>query len=118
MHEQRVGPVGNIGQRNYHASKMGIVSLVMAAAYKLAKYGKPSNAIAPRSNAPDDHDVWLLIPFWRVRPSGDGFDAMDPKSIAPFDGCLACEHARRITAGYSSYTAGSPLECGLRMSSA
>ena len=43
------GLFGNAGQSNYDAAKMGVVSLTVAVAKEMGKYGITCNAIAPRA---------------------------------------------------------------------
>ena len=94
------GLFGNAGQSNYDMAKMGIVSLTIAAAKELAKYGVTSNAIAPRARTRLTTNTFDSSPARAgefQQASGTGFDAMDPGNIAPVVSFLASEQARTIT---------------------
>lgn len=93
------GLFGNVGQSNYDAAKMGIVSFTVAVARETAKYGVTVNAIAPRARTrltTTTFDGSSRADEFAVteRP----FDAMDPDNIAPFVTYLATDHAKDITA--------------------
>jgi NAD(P)-dependent dehydrogenase (short-subunit alcohol dehydrogenase family) len=92
------GLFGNAAQSNYDAAKLGIVSMTVAVARELSKYGVTANAIAPRArtrltsttfegSAREDE-------FGKVQA---GFDAMDPENIAPFVTFLCTDDAADIT---------------------
>jgi NAD(P)-dependent dehydrogenase (short-subunit alcohol dehydrogenase family) len=92
------GLFGNAGQTNYDVAKMGLVSLTVAAARELEKYGVTSNAIAPRARtrmttATFDNSSRA----GEFRDASAGFDPMDPSNVAPFVVFLAGDHAREIT---------------------
>jgi NAD(P)-dependent dehydrogenase (short-subunit alcohol dehydrogenase family) len=92
------GLFGNAGQSNYDVAKMGIVSLAVAAAKELGKYGVTSNAIAPRARTRLTTNTFdASARAGEFTGAGPGFDAMDPANIAPFVAFLAGERARQIT---------------------
>jgi NAD(P)-dependent dehydrogenase (short-subunit alcohol dehydrogenase family) len=93
------GLFGNLGQSNYDAAKMGIVSFTVAVARETAKYGVTCNAIAPRART--------RLTMGTFEGSGrekefaaaeKAFDPMDPDNIAPFVVFLATSDAADITA--------------------
>jgi NAD(P)-dependent dehydrogenase (short-subunit alcohol dehydrogenase family) len=92
------GLFGNTGQANYDVAKMAIVSLTIAAAKELRKYGVTCNAIAPRART-----RMTTSTFQNSSRSDEfsgttaEFDPMDPANIAPFVGYLASPHARHVT---------------------
>jgi NAD(P)-dependent dehydrogenase (short-subunit alcohol dehydrogenase family) len=92
------GLFGNAAQSNYDAAKMGIVSMTMALAKELSKYGVTVNAIAPRART-----RLTSTTFEGSDRAGEfgtvdaGFDAMDPDNVAPFVTFLATDDAIGIT---------------------
>ncbi|MGC0367349.1 NAD(P)-dependent dehydrogenase (short-subunit alcohol dehydrogenase family) [Rhodococcus sp. 27YEA15] len=92
------GLFGNVGQSNYSAAKLGIVSLTLAVAKETAKYGVTVNAIAPRART-----RLTTTTFEGSNRAGEfkdiveGFDAMDPSNIAPFVTFLGTDAASEIT---------------------
>jgi NAD(P)-dependent dehydrogenase (short-subunit alcohol dehydrogenase family) len=84
------GLLGNFGQANYGAAKIGVHALTRIAAMELAKYWITVNAIAP---------------FARTRMTADiaeyqdsvNVETMGPEYIAPLVAYLASDEARRIT---------------------
>jgi NAD(P)-dependent dehydrogenase (short-subunit alcohol dehydrogenase family) len=92
------GLFGNAAQSNYDAAKMGIVSMTIAVAKELQKYGVTVNAIAPRART-----RLTSTTFENSSRAGEfetieaGFDAMDPENIAPFVTFLATADASDIT---------------------
>jgi len=67
------GILGNFGQSNYAAAKMGIVGLINVLAIEGAKYGIAANVIAPYARTPMTQN--LLAPDVR--------EALDPARVAP-----------------------------------
>lgn len=92
------GLFGNAAQSNYDAAKMGIVSMTVAVAKELTKYGVTVNAIAPRART-----RLTSTTFEGSERQGEfgqieaGFDAMDPDNIAPFVTFLCTDEATDIT---------------------
>jgi len=90
------GLVGNVGQANYAAAKMGIVGLSQSIALDAARYGVRSNCIAPIAftrmiaslmpeDLPEDH------------PALRRYSSMGPDRIAPLAVFLASDAARDVT---------------------
>lgn len=75
------GLVGNFGQANYAAAKLGVVGLSRVVALEGAKYGIRSNAVSP--SARTRIEVSLKAP-----PPGV-FDVFDPANVSPFITWLA-----------------------------
>lgn len=89
------GLIGNIGQANYAAAKLGIVGLSQSIALDMARYGVRSNCIAPIAftrmianlmpDMPEDH------------PALQNMKAMGPDRIAPLAVYLASDTAQNVT---------------------
>jgi len=89
------GLVGNIGQANYAAAKLGVVGLAQSIALDMARYGVRANCIAP-------------VAFTRMiaslsgdtsgeDPQGHGREGMDAARIAPLAVYLASDASRDVT---------------------
>lgn len=89
------GLVGNFGQANYCAAKLGIVGLSKAIALDMQRFGVRSNAIAPFawtrmvSSIPDE------TPEQKRRV--EGLKKLIPEKIAPFVVALGSDAARDIS---------------------
>ena len=89
------GLVGNFGQANYCAAKLGIAGLSKAIALDMQKFGVRSNAVAPFawtrmvSSIPDE------TPEQKKRV--EGLKKLIPEKIAPFVVALASDRARTIS---------------------
>jgi NAD(P)-dependent dehydrogenase (short-subunit alcohol dehydrogenase family) len=89
------GLVGNFGQANYCAAKLGIVGLSKAIALDMQKFGVRSNAVAPFawtrmvSSIPDE------TPEQKRRV--EGLKKLVPEKIAPFVVALCSDPARHVT---------------------
>jgi NAD(P)-dependent dehydrogenase (short-subunit alcohol dehydrogenase family) len=89
------GLIGNYGQANYAAAKMGIVGLTKATALDLGRYGATVNCIAPFA--------WTRM--IGTIPTGDRspeatcgkLKKMDPTMIAPLVAFLASDAAQEIS---------------------
>jgi len=87
--------VGNFGQANYCAAKLGIAGLSKAIALDMNKFGVRSNAVAPFawtrmvSSIPDE------TPEQKRRV--EGLKKLIPEKIAPFVVALSSEAARHVT---------------------
>ena len=83
------GLVGNFGQANYSAAKLGIVALSTVVAMEGAKYGVRSNAVSPSGRT----RLALTIPGAdeQFKPPADpnAFDSLDPAHVSPLVGWLA-----------------------------
>lgn len=89
------GLIGNFGQANYSAAKMGIVGLSNAIALDMARFGVTSNCIAPfawsrmTASIPGDDPAELA----RV----ERMKSMSADKVAPLAAFLAGDAARAIT---------------------
>lgn len=89
------GLVGNFGQANYAAAKMGIVGLSRSVALDMARYNVTSNAIAPFAwsrligTIPTETEAEKL----RV----ERMKRMTPAKIAPLVAALASDAAQHVT---------------------
>lgn len=89
------GLVGNFGQVNYCAAKLGIVGMSKAIALDMQKFGVRSNAVAPFawtrmvSSIPDE------TPEQKKRV--EGLKKLIPEKIAPFVAALASDDAKHVT---------------------
>jgi NAD(P)-dependent dehydrogenase (short-subunit alcohol dehydrogenase family) len=89
------GLVGNFGQANYCAAKLGIVGLSKAIALDMQKFGVRSNAVAPFawtrmvSSIPDE------TPQQKARV--EGLKKLVPEKIAPFVVALASDQAKHVS---------------------
>jgi NAD(P)-dependent dehydrogenase (short-subunit alcohol dehydrogenase family) len=89
------GLIGNFGQANYCAAKLGIVGLSKAIALDMQRFGVRSNAVAPFAwtrmvgSIPDE------TPEQQRRV--EGLKKLIPEKIAPFVVALACDAAKSIS---------------------
>lgn len=82
---------GSASQPNYAAAKAGIVSLTIAEARSLAKYGVTANAICPRARTA------MTAGVFEAPSDTEGVDPLAPEHVANFVAYLASEHAADIT---------------------
>ena len=75
------GLVGNFGQANYAAAKLGIVGLSRTIALEGAKYGVRSNAVSPSARTRIEASL-------KPPPAGV-FDVFDPANVSPLIAWLA-----------------------------
>ncbi|WP_029889109.1 SDR family NAD(P)-dependent oxidoreductase [Polycyclovorans algicola] len=89
------GLIGNFGQVNYCAAKLGIVGMSKAIALDMQKFGVRSNAVAPFawtrmvSSIPDE------TPEQKKRV--EGLKKLIPEKIAPFVAALASDGAKHVS---------------------
>jgi NAD(P)-dependent dehydrogenase (short-subunit alcohol dehydrogenase family) len=89
------GLIGNVGQANYSAAKLGIVGLTKSTAIDMARYNVTANAIAPFAwsrlvgTKPTETD--------EQKEKVEKIQKMSPKLIAPLVAYLASEDASDVT---------------------
>jgi NAD(P)-dependent dehydrogenase (short-subunit alcohol dehydrogenase family) len=89
------GLVGNLGQANYSAAKLGIVGLSKSIALDMARYGVRSNCIAPFAWSRMIGSIPTETPEQQARV--EKMKAMRTSKIAPLAVCLASDAAREVT---------------------
>ena len=89
------GLVGNVGQANYAAAKMGIVGLSRSIALDMAKFNVRSNCIAPFAWSRMIGSIPADTPQSRARVAA--LQAMTPEKIAPLAVYLASEEAAHVS---------------------
>lgn len=90
------GLVGNFGQANYCAAKLGVVGLSKAIALDMQRFGVTSNCIAPFANTPMvaagiPKETPEQIARWKV------IERMEPNKIAPFTCALLTDAGRQVS---------------------
>jgi NAD(P)-dependent dehydrogenase (short-subunit alcohol dehydrogenase family) len=89
------GLIGNFGQANYCAAKLGIVGLSKAIALDMQKFGIRSNAIAPFAWTRMVSSIPAETPEQRRRV--EGLKKLIPEKIAPFVVALCSDAGTRIS---------------------
>jgi NAD(P)-dependent dehydrogenase (short-subunit alcohol dehydrogenase family) len=89
------GLIGNLGQANYSAAKLGIAALSKSIAMDLAKFGVRSNAVAPFAWTRMIDSIPNETPEQRKRV--DGLKKLVPEKVAPFVVALCADGARDVT---------------------
>src|SRR5918912_492815 len=89
------GLVGNLGQANYAAAKLGIVGLSKSIALDMAKYGVRSNCIAPFAWSRMIGSIPTETPEQRERV--EKLKSMETAKIAPLAVYLASDAAREVS---------------------
>ena len=89
------GLVGNFGQANYMAAKLGIAGLSRAIALDMARFNVRSNAIAPFAFSRMIGSIPAETPEEKVRV--EKFKQMTPEKIAPLVVYLASDRAAGIS---------------------
>ncbi len=89
------GLVGNFGQANYAAAKMGIVGLSRAIAFDMARFKVNSNCIAPFAWTNLVGTIPTETPEQKKRV--EGLKRLVPERIAPFTIALLSEPGRKVT---------------------
>lgn len=89
------GLIGNLGQANYAAAKLGIVGLSKAIAIDMQRFGVRSNAIAPFAWTRMVSSIPTDTPEQRKRV--EGLKKLDADKIGPFCAALCSDAAAQVT---------------------
>ena len=89
------GLVGNLGQANYSAAKLGIVALSKSIALDMARYGVRSNCIAPFAWSRMIGSIPTETPEQQARV--EKLKRLQTAKIAPLAVCLASDAARDVS---------------------
>jgi NAD(P)-dependent dehydrogenase (short-subunit alcohol dehydrogenase family) len=89
------GLIGNLGQANYSAAKLGLVGLSKSIALDMARYGVRSNCIAPFAWSRMVGSIPTETPDQQARV--EKLKSMQTAKIAPLAVCLAAEAAREVS---------------------
>jgi len=89
------GLIGNIGQANYAAAKMGIVGLTRVTALDMARYNVTANCISPFAWTRMVGTIPAETPEEKARL--EKFQRMSPAHIAPLAVYLASEVAQGVS---------------------
>ena len=89
------GLIGNLGQANYSAAKLGIAALSKSIAIDMAKFGVRSNAVAPFAWTRMIDSIPAETPEQRKRV--EGLKKLVPEKVAPFVVGLCADEARDVT---------------------
>lgn len=89
------GLIGNFGQANYAAAKLGIVGLSKSIALDMQRFGVRSNAIAPFAWTRMIDSIPTDTPEQQKRV--EGLKKLEAEKIAPFTVALASDAGARVT---------------------
>lgn len=89
------GLVGNFGQANYSAAKLGLVGLSKSIALDMQKFGVRSNAVAPFAWTRMIDSIPAQTPEQVKRVQG--LKKLVPEKVAPFVVALCADAARDVT---------------------
>ena len=89
------GLIGNFGQANYSAAKLGIAALSKSIALDMQKFGVRSNAVAPFAWTRMIDSIPNETPEQKKRV--DGLKKLVPEKVAPFVVALCADEARDVT---------------------
>jgi NAD(P)-dependent dehydrogenase (short-subunit alcohol dehydrogenase family) len=89
------GLVGNLGQANYAAAKLGIVGLSKSIALDMAKYGVRSNCISPFAWSRMIGSIPTETAEQQARV--EKLKSMETAKIAPLAVFLSCDEAKDVT---------------------
>jgi NAD(P)-dependent dehydrogenase (short-subunit alcohol dehydrogenase family) len=89
------GLIGNLGQANYSAAKLGIVALSKSIALDMQKFGVRSNAVAPFAWTRMIDSIPAETPEQKKRV--DGLKKLVPERVAPFVVGLCADGARLVS---------------------
>jgi NAD(P)-dependent dehydrogenase (short-subunit alcohol dehydrogenase family) len=89
------GLIGNMGQANYAAAKLGIAALSKSIAIDMAKFGVRSNAVAPFAWTRMIDSIPSETPEQQKRV--EGLKKLVPEKVAPFVVALCADEARDVS---------------------
>ncbi len=89
------GLVGNLGQANYAAAKLGVAALSKSIAMDMQRFNVRSNAVAPWAWTRMIDSIPSQTPEERKRV--EGLKKLVPEKIAPFVVALASDAAAKVT---------------------
>ena len=89
------GLVGNFGQANYSAAKMGVVGMSNSIALDMQRFGVRSNCIAPFAWSRLTASIPAETEAEKARV--ERFKSMSPDKIAPLVACLLSDAAKDVT---------------------
>jgi len=89
------GLIGNFGQANYSAAKMGIVALSKSIALDMQKFGVRSNAVAPFAWTRMIDSIPSETPEQQKRV--EGLKKLVPERVAPFVVGLCADAAKHVS---------------------
>ncbi|WP_295441871.1 SDR family NAD(P)-dependent oxidoreductase [Sphingorhabdus sp. EL138] len=89
------GLIGNFGQANYSAAKLGIVGLSKSIALDMQRFGVRSNAVAPFAWTRMIDSIPTDTPEQQKRV--DGLKKLDADKIAPFVVALCSDQGAKVT---------------------
>ena len=89
------GLIGNVGQANYAAAKLGIVGLSKSIALDMQRFGVRSNAVAPFAWTRMIDSIPAHTPEQQKRV--EGLKKLVPEKIAPFVVALASDAGANVT---------------------
>jgi NAD(P)-dependent dehydrogenase (short-subunit alcohol dehydrogenase family) len=89
------GLIGNLGQANYAAAKLGIAALSKAIAVDMQKFGVRSNAVAPFAWTRMIDSIPSETPEQKKRV--EGLKKLVPEKVAPFVVALCADAARDVS---------------------
>ena len=89
------GLVGNFGQANYSAAKLGIAALSKSIALDLARFGVRSNAVAPFAWTRMIDSIPSETAAQKQRV--EGLKKLVPEKVAPFVVALCADEAKDVT---------------------
>lgn len=89
------GLVGNLGQANYAAAKLGIAALSKSIAIDMQRFNVRSNAVAPFAWTRMIDSIPTNTPALQKRV--EGLKKLEPEKIAPFVVALASDEGANVT---------------------
>ena len=89
------GLIGNLGQANYSAAKLGIAALSKSIALDLARFGVRSNAVAPFAWTRMIDSIPSETAAQKQRV--EGLKKLVPEKVAPFVVALCADEAKDVT---------------------